>query len=268
LSNFSTGRTPIHGKGPEGRGRDPSRHLTVAFTDVIDVRADTMKRLLLISPVGQKSGYLLSRITTFPPLGLAYVAAATPSDWDVRILDENFETFAFEEADLVGITSFTSNIRRAYEIARVYRERNIKVVMGGIHVSMNPDEALRYADAVVVGEVEGIWKQVLDDFRQGRLAPKYIGPQIDLTHSVIARGAICCTRITFGRRCRPPAAVPSIVTSVRSPAIWGSITVSAVRRRSWTSCLSARGTTSFLSMTIWWDTPRKTSAGRWSCSRE
>jgi len=154
--------------------------------NTLDVRADTMKRLLLISPVGQKSGYLLSRITTFPPLGLAYVAAATPGDWDVRILDENFETFAFEEADLVGITSFTSNIRRAYEIARVYRERNIKVVMGGIHVSMNPDEALRYADAVVVGEVEGIWKQVLDDFRQGRLAPKYIGPQIDLTHSVIA----------------------------------------------------------------------------------
>ena len=72
----------------------------------------------------------------------------------------------FEEADLVGITAFTSNINRAYEIARMYREKKIKVIMGGIHISMLPDEALQYADAVVIGEVEGIWKQVIDRFRK------------------------------------------------------------------------------------------------------
>jgi radical SAM superfamily enzyme YgiQ (UPF0313 family) len=122
----------------------------------------------------------LSKISTFPPLSLAYVAAATPSDWQIKILDENFDIFTFEEADLVGITAFTSNINRAYEIARIYRERGIKVVMGGIHVSMLPDEALKYADSVVIGEAEGIWGQVISDFENDHLAPKYEGQRIDL----------------------------------------------------------------------------------------
>lgn len=145
-----------------------------------------MKKLLLISPAGRKSGYLLSRFSTFPPLGLAYVAAATPVDWSVKIIDENFDPFVFEDADLVGITAFTSNITRAYEIAHIYRERKIKVVMGGIHVSMKPEEALLYVDSVVVGEAEGIWGHVLEDFEHDQLAPQYIGPQIDLKRSYIA----------------------------------------------------------------------------------
>ena len=78
-----------------------------------------MKKLLLISPQGRKSGYLLSRISSFPPLGLAYVAAATPPEWHVEILDENMGPVAFGDADLVGITAYTSNVTRAYEIARI-----------------------------------------------------------------------------------------------------------------------------------------------------
>lgn len=140
-----------------------------------------MKKLLLINPVGQISGGLLSRFTTFPPLSLAYVAALTPSNWEVKIADENFSKFVFEEADLVGITAFTSTINRAYEIAQIYRERKIKVIIGGIHVSMLPDEALNFADAVVVGEVEGIWEKVINDFENNRLSRKYVGPRIDLT---------------------------------------------------------------------------------------
>ena len=140
-----------------------------------------MKRLLLINPVGRRSGYLLSRFSTFSPLSLAYVAAVTPSSWDVKILDENFDLFRFEEADLVGITAFTSNINRAYEIAQEYRERNIKVIVGGIHASMLPDEALQYADSVVVGEVESIWEDVIRDFENNSLSRKYMGPRIDLS---------------------------------------------------------------------------------------
>ena len=119
-----------------------------------------MKKLLLINPVGRRSGLLLSRFSTFQPLGLAYVAAATPPNWEVEIADENFDEIQFEDADLVGITAFTSSIIRAYEIARIYRKRNTKVVIGGIHASMIPDEARQFADAVVVGEVEGIWQKV------------------------------------------------------------------------------------------------------------
>ena len=89
---------------------------------------------------------------------VSYIFKATED----KILDENFDEFKFEEADLVGITAFTSSINRAYEIARMYRERKIKVILGGIHVSMLPDEAMKYADSVVVGEVEGIWKCIED----------------------------------------------------------------------------------------------------------
>ena len=144
-----------------------------------------MKKLLLINPVRGKSGFLLSKISTFPPLSLAYVAAVTPSNWDVKILDENFEQPGLEDADLVGITAFTSNITRAYEIAREYRKRNIKVVMGGIHASMLPEEALQYVDAVVIGEVEDIWGKLIKDFENNSLSRIYKGPRIDLTHSEI-----------------------------------------------------------------------------------
>ncbi len=144
-----------------------------------------MKKLLLINPVGQVSGYLLSKFSTIPPLGLAYVAAVTPSNWEVKLIDENFVRSEYEEADLVGISAFTSNINRAYEIAQTYRQRNIKVVIGGIHASMLPDEVLQYADTVVIGEAEGIWRNVIADFENNCLSDKYRGPWIDLSQSSI-----------------------------------------------------------------------------------
>jgi radical SAM superfamily enzyme YgiQ (UPF0313 family) len=141
-----------------------------------------MKKLLLINPVARRSGLLLSRFSTFSPLALAYVAAVTPPTWEVRIADENFDVFEFEDADLVGITAFTSNINRAYEIARKYRERKIKVVIGGIHASMVPDEVLQFSDAVVVGEVENIWQTLISDFENNRLNSLYVGPKVDFDH--------------------------------------------------------------------------------------
>jgi len=140
-----------------------------------------MRKLLLINPVNRKSGFLSSRATTFPPLSLAYVASLTPSDWHVKILDENFDDFEFEEADLVGITAFTSNINRAYEIAKIYKEKKITVIIGGIHASMLPDEALQYANTVVIGEAENIWKKIIHDFENNSLLQKYNGGIVDLT---------------------------------------------------------------------------------------
>jgi radical SAM superfamily enzyme YgiQ (UPF0313 family) len=144
-----------------------------------------VKKLLLINPVKRRSGYLLSPFSTFPPLGLSYVAAVTPSNWNVKIADENFDEWAFEAADFVGITAFTSSINRAYEIAQSYRRHGIKVIMGGIHASMCPDEVLQFADAVVIGEVEDIWQTVIKDFENNRLQPKYLGPHIDLSRNHI-----------------------------------------------------------------------------------
>ena len=122
----------------------------------------------------------MSKFSTFSPLGLAYVAAVTPKNWTVTIADENFKRFEYETADLVAITAFTSNINRAYEIAATYRLKGIKVIMGGIHASMIPEEIMEHADSVVVGEVEGIWKQVILDFEQNKLSRKYVGPRVDL----------------------------------------------------------------------------------------
>lgn len=186
------------------------------------------KKLLLINPVGRRSGYMLSRFTLFPPLGLAYVAGATPPDWDVKILDENFEPFEFEEADLVGITAFTANVNRAYEIARVYRDRKIKVVLGGIHASMVPEEALKYVDAVVVGEAEDIWGQVLRDFEGERLSQRYEGPRIDLNASRIRPRRDLIHPDYFWETIQTSRAVLSTVISVLSPGTWELITANAM----------------------------------------
>jgi radical SAM superfamily enzyme YgiQ (UPF0313 family) len=139
------------------------------------------KRLVLINPVSTyRKGFSLDLTSKFPPLGLAILAAHTPSHWKIRIIDEHFQTFRFREADLVGITSFTASAPRAYEIAKVYRDRGIKVVMGGIHASMCPDEALNYVDSVVIGEGESVWGQVLEDQLAGNLKSRYYGQQLEM----------------------------------------------------------------------------------------
>ena len=71
--------------------------------------------------------------------------------------------------DLVGITAFTSQANRAYEIAALYRRMGVPVVMGGIHATMCLEEAMARVDAVVTGEAEGVWAKVLEDAREGRL---------------------------------------------------------------------------------------------------
>ena len=115
------------------------------------------KKLLLISPrdEAQLDAYDV-REFTFPPAALAYLAGLTPSDWDIRIIDENVEPITFEDADLVGITAMTCSARRAYEISERYRQKGIKTVMGGIHVSMLSNEAIQFTDSIVIGEAESV----------------------------------------------------------------------------------------------------------------
>ena len=134
------------------------------------------KKLVLINPVNlSRTGFSINPSSRFPPLNLGVVAALTPKDWDVELIDENFDEFSFRDADLVGITAFTSAANRAYEIAAVYREKNIPVVMGGIHASMCSEEASQFVDAVVVGEVESVWDEVIADALSGNLKTIYKG---------------------------------------------------------------------------------------------
>lgn len=140
------------------------------------------RKLVLVNPVNPaRTGLTFNKSSRFPPIGLGIVAALTPNHWDVALVDENWEPFVYQDADLVGITAFTASANRAYEIAAIYRERGVPVVMGGIHASMCTEEALRFVDAVVVGEAEAVWPQVVADVEAGRLQQVYRGEWNDLT---------------------------------------------------------------------------------------
>ncbi len=146
------------------------------------------KRLLLINPAnGYRKGYLLRRESKQAPLGLGIVASLTPPEWSIKIIDENFRPFRYRDADLVGITAVTASVNRAYEIAALYRKNGIPVVLGGIHASSLPDEALRYVDSVVIGEAEGSWGRLLEDFNHGNLQKTYTSGLSNLKNALPAR---------------------------------------------------------------------------------
>ncbi|MBC8319670.1 MAG: B12-binding domain-containing radical SAM protein [Bacteroidetes bacterium] len=146
------------------------------------------KKLLLINPFNQsKRDELFDLRSISPPLGLGLIAGLTPDNWDIEIIDENFEPFQYKEADLVGITALTSAAYRAYEIADIYRKKGIKTVLGGIHISMRADEAEQYADAIVIGEAEAVWHQLLKDFEDKKLKKRYVGELKELKNSVHPR---------------------------------------------------------------------------------
>jgi radical SAM superfamily enzyme YgiQ (UPF0313 family) len=132
-------------------------------------------RLVLINPRNRVSFY---SDYLWQPLAFGYIAGSTPDHWDVELIDEQCEglrDYHDVQADLVGLTAFTPQAPRAYGIASQFRSRGIPVVMGGIHASMLPEEAGRYADAVFVGECESTWPRVIADFERGALARLYRG---------------------------------------------------------------------------------------------
>jgi radical SAM superfamily enzyme YgiQ (UPF0313 family) len=130
-------------------------------------------KILLISPERErkKEEAFLFRLGF---LNLPCVASLTPPDCEVRIVDEAYEKINFDEKiDLVGITAQTPVAPRAYQIAAEFRSRGVPVVMGGVHASVLPEEALQYVDAVVIGEAEATWPRLLEDFRKSRLKKIY-----------------------------------------------------------------------------------------------
>jgi len=116
-------------------------------------------------------------IASLPSLGLLTVAALTPADVEVayREIDEIGEGQELEAFDLVGISSFTARIDAAYALADRYRAMGVPVVLGGIHVSLMPDEAAEHADSIVINGAEGAWPTLVADFKAGRLKPRYFG---------------------------------------------------------------------------------------------
>ena len=149
------------------------------------IMSDRKKKLLLINPLNSSTkGLIIHKQVIYPPLGLGIIATLTPDDWEVELLDENFEDFEYRDADLVGLTALTSSVTRAYELAGIYREKGIKTVLGGIHASMMPEEAKNLVDTVVIGEVESVWRDLINDFENDQLKKQYMGKLLSMENAV------------------------------------------------------------------------------------
>lgn len=132
--------------------------------------------ILLVNPTRLDSDLnpVKYRKAFIPPLSLAILNSLTPEIHSVQIVNDVTEKIDFSGSyDLVGITAMTSQIERAYQIADKFRNRGIKVVIGGVHTSVVSDEILQHADAIVIGEAEELWELILEDCENGSLKPVY-----------------------------------------------------------------------------------------------
>jgi radical SAM superfamily enzyme YgiQ (UPF0313 family) len=203
-------------------------------------------KVKLIAPHEQlddTSNFRLQRVN------LPLIAALTPPGHTITLVDEVFAPDDLNQAvDLLGITVMTDLVPRAYHIADTYRQKGVKVVLGGIHPTLLPDEALGHADAVVVGEAEGVWPQVVVDAASGKLQRLYrAGKKTDLTGLPTPRRDLfpradhrgsapvyvgveasrgcphdcefCCSAQTMGRqyRVRPVPEVVAEIASIDAP---------------------------------------------------
>lgn len=133
-------------------------------------------RLTLVHPtIGRhKNDRSYIRGWQMEPLSPAILAGMTPKHWDIKFYDDRMEEIPYaEDTDLVAISVETYTAKRAYQIASEYRKRGVPVVMGGFHATLVPEEVTEYADAMVIGEAEGIWQRLLEDFEQGKMRRVY-----------------------------------------------------------------------------------------------
>jgi radical SAM superfamily enzyme YgiQ (UPF0313 family) len=140
-------------------------------------------RLTLVQPaMGHRPGGGYLRSWQMEPLPIATLAGLTPPGVERRFHDDRMERIPFDEhTDAVALPVETYTARRAYEIASEFRRRGVPVVLGGFHPTLMPDEAARFGEAIVTGEAESVWAEVLDDLRHGTLKRRYHGERTDLS---------------------------------------------------------------------------------------
>ena len=156
-------------------------------------------RLTFVHPaIGHRAGESYIRTWQMESLPVAVLAGLTPSDVEMAFYDDRMEAIEYDApTDAVAIPIETYTAARAYQIASEYRRRGVPVIMGGFHATLVPDEVARYAEAIVTGEAEGVWHEVIDDLRHGTLKPRYHGAQRPLSEIKVDR------RLFRGKRYLP-----------------------------------------------------------------
>lgn len=146
----------------------------------IEKSFDHEKELYLINPLGAgiSFGLVSSWMRMYPP-AFVVLKALTPTSYHVKDFNRlHWKKRFFKKNKLVAITCFTSNCPEAYKIAKEFKRQGSTVIMGGPHVSYVPNEALRYCDAVVIGEAESVWKQIIADYEGHQLKQIYNGSSL------------------------------------------------------------------------------------------
>ncbi len=208
---------------------------------------DPRFKIALVSPRAPSYHHLSYNPVTASQSSLAAVQMCTPDDANVAtIIDENAGPLNLEqiaENDLVGISAATAMAPRAYQIADRLRQsrRDIQIVMGGIHPTFLPDEALEHCDAIVQGEAECVWPELLEDAQTGNLKERYDGranrpetweiplaPRSRVMPLHISRGCpqpceFCCTPNMIGRKQRRLPVEQVVEAIKRNPPLWPHI---------------------------------------------
>lgn len=172
-----------------------------------------MKITLILPAIGKKPGQKYIGTWKMEPLTIAVLKALTPAEVETEFFDDRIELIDYEtNTDLVCITTETYTAKRAYRIAKVFRERGIPVVMGGYHATLCPQETLEYCDSVIAGNAENVWGKMLADFQNGCLQRLYQGgigeydihPDKSIFHgkrylpvSLVETGRGCCHSCDF-----------------------------------------------------------------------
>mgnify|MGYP001483609496 CR=1 FL=1 len=132
-------------------------------------------KILLIKPKWYVKGgpYRYTETIRFPPVNLGVIAALSKGHF-VKLIDEDEEEIIYSKNwDLVGITVVTFTFQAAFKIADRFKKLGVKVVLGGVHATLKPQDCLKHADAVVVGEAENVWSKLLRDLEKNKLKKIY-----------------------------------------------------------------------------------------------
>lgn len=133
-----------------------------------------MKITLIMPAVSKMKNKSYIKSWQMEPLSLAVLAGLTPKDVKIVFYDDRLEAIPYDEpTDLVGISVETYTAKRAYQISNQFRQRGIKVILGGFHPTLIPQEAIKYADSVVIGEAEELWEEIIEDCMKNRLKKFY-----------------------------------------------------------------------------------------------